>query len=145
MVHMSLLEEFKNLIYMCALPKGQRDILAPSMIQSLMTNIYVYMADVPSALSSAGVKGKSVSAQEIRNYIDSHYVEKLKLDDLAGVFFCSKGYLNTVFRQENGMSIMQYVIRRRLQYAQVLIENGYPAGQACTLSGFPEYSYFYRA
>lgn len=39
MVHMSLLEEFKNLIHMCTLPKGQRDLLAPSMIQSLLTNV----------------------------------------------------------------------------------------------------------
>ncbi len=139
----NILHVFQELIRMCALPKEERDLLAPAMIQSLLTSVYVNMLDIvpmPEREENA-----AVTVQEIRNYLDIHYIEKLTLDQLAAVFFCSKGYLNTVFRREMSMSVMQYVTHRRLQYAKALIENGYTAINACGIAGFSDYSNFYRS
>lgn len=134
---------FQELIRMCALPKEQRSLLAPVMIQGLLTSIYVIMLDIVPRPERT--EKSTITVQDIRNYIDIHYVEKLSLDQLSSVFFCSKGYLNTVFRREMNMSIMQYVMYRRLQYAQALIENGYTAVNACHIAGFSDYSNFYRS
>ncbi len=139
----NILHVFQEMIRMCALPKEQRDLLAPAMIQGLLTSVYVQMLDIVPMPQRT--EKSTVTVQDIRNYIDIHYVEKLSLELLANVFFCSKGYLNTIFRREMDMSIMQYVLYRRLQYAQALIENGYTAINACSLAGFSDYSNFYRS
>ncbi len=139
----SIPQQFQELIRMIGLPKEQRDVLAPALIQSLVTSIYIRMLNIVPLPDQE--EKPVLTVNEIRNYIDMHYIEKLTLEQIASVFFCSKGYLNSVFRRETGIPIMQYVLHRRLQYAQALIENGYTAANACSMSGFSDYSNFYRA
>ena len=81
---------------MATLPKAQRDLLVPPMLQSLLICLYTRMQDtsMPQEVKPEG----TISGKHLKTYIDSHYTEKLSLDQLAGVFYCTKGYLNTVFK-----------------------------------------------
>ena len=52
------------------------------------------------------------------SYIDNHYTEKLSLDDLASMFFISKYYLSHAFKKEYKMTIVQYILTRRISAAK---------------------------
>ena len=138
----NLLHIFQELVRMETLSLDQRDLLIPPMIEALLICLYTYLQNTPAG-SAENASG--ISAKGIRKYIDAHYTEKITLDDLASIFYCTKGYVNTVFKAETGMTTMQYILNQRLSYAHALIENGYPANQACSLAGFSDYSSFYRS
>lgn len=78
-------------------------------------------------------------------YIDTHFTEPITLDTLSAQFFVSKSQLNQVFRQVTGTTVIDYIIRKRISYAQQLLLNGVSAVQAGTAAGFGDYTSFYRA
>lgn len=78
-------------------------------------------------------------------FLNSHYTETIALDELEKNFFISKYHLCRLFRQNTGLTIHQYLIRKRLALAKELITNGKSLSEAASLAGFSDYSSFYRA
>ena len=56
--------------------------------------------------------------EQIREYLDIHYAEKVRLEDLAQIFFINKYYLTRVFKAQNGVSIDQYLMQKRITYVK---------------------------
>ena len=81
----------------------------------------------------------------ITEYLDSHTTEPLSLDKLSQQFFISKYYLCHAFRHQNGISILAYLTAKRIVLAQQLLKDGKPAAEVAQLTGFQNYSSFYRA
>lgn len=82
---------------------------------------------------------------EILKYINDHLAEPLSLDQLSGQFFISKNYLNVLFREATGTTVGDYLINKRVIRAQQLLFDGYRASDAAAMSGFSDYSAFFRA
>lgn len=57
----------------------------------------------------------------IRDYLDRHYAEDIRLQDLADTLNISAYYLAHVFKDCFGYSPMQYILRRRIGEAQTLL------------------------
>ncbi len=57
----------------------------------------------------------------IKEYIDAHYLEDLKLPDIAAVLHINPYYLSHTFKALTGVSPMSYIIRRRIDEAQNLL------------------------
>lgn len=83
--------------------------------------------------------------QNICDYIDNNIDEDLPLDRIAEHFFLSKYYLSHVFKDNIGISIHQYITKRRLMLCRDALIGGTPASQVYQQYGFDEYSSFYRA
>ena len=49
------------------------------------------------------------------------------------------------FKEKTGTSIHQYLLMKRIVYAQMLMKNGASSVQAAHDSGFEDYTGFYRA
>ena len=81
----------------------------------------------------------------VTEYLDSHATEPLSLDRLSQQFFISKYYLCHAFRHQNGISIWAYLTAKRIVLAQQLLKDGKPATEVAQLTGFQNYSSFYRA
>ncbi len=62
--------------------------------------------------------------QKTINYIDSHLDSPLKLDEISSTTGFSKFYLNHMFSIYTGMSIIEYVRRKKLEYAIELLNTG---------------------
>ncbi len=91
--------------------------------------------------------GKTIS-QTISNvitYLNENLNERITLDDLSEHFYISKNYLNRAFRKATGTTVLDYLIYKRVIYAQQLLLNGYTASEAAIRSGFSDYSSFFRA
>ena len=78
-------------------------------------------------------------------YINDHYREELRLENLAARFFVSKYYLSHLFRRSVGTSVYHYVLLKRLQHARQLLAEGRSPGEACQTCGFLDYANFYRS
>ncbi len=58
---------------------------------------------------------------EIRNYLQTHYASKIKLDDLAERFFINKFYLTRIFKDCFGISIGDYLLQIRITHAKQML------------------------
>lgn len=86
----------------------------------------------------------NLTAQLIR-YIQQYYAEPLTLEDLAQVFHYSTPYLSKHFRRETGSSIIDYLIRIRIEKATILLEQtNLSLKEIAGSVGYADVSYFIR-
>ena len=83
---------------------------------------------------------------DVKLWLDSHFNEKIALDDLAERFFINKFYLTRLFREQYGSTIVNYLLSLRLSHAKELLRftdlSVEEVGARC---GMPEANYFSRA
>ncbi len=79
-----------------------------------------------------------------QKYILEHISnENLSISDLADQFYITPTYLNRIFKRENGLSISQWMIQKRMQLAVGLMENtDYSAIAIAAEVGYLNYPYF---
>lgn len=83
--------------------------------------------------------------KSVIHYLNNRYMDDLSLDQLAEHFYLSKHYLCRAFRKATGITIHEYICRKRLAKVRQLKVEGYTIGEAAAAAGFKDYSCFYRA
>lgn len=89
-----------------------------------------------------------VSATPIKSvilYLNNNYDTDVTLDSLQERFFISKYYLCREFRKTTGLTIHEYIRRKRLTKVRELCSQGFRISNAALEAGFHDYSSFYRA
>ncbi|NLV69170.1 MAG: helix-turn-helix transcriptional regulator [Spirochaetes bacterium] len=77
-------------------------------------------------------------------YIEQHISEKITLDVLSDSFHHNGTYISRCFKKITGISLQQYIIRKRITLAKRYLFEGYSPYDACILAGFNDYSNFSR-
>jgi len=109
------------------------DLLAGLVVCDLMT--------LQPTLSSS-VRSHAERAREI---LEDSLTEPISLKELAGHLFVSREYLRQLFRREFGESMMNYLIRRRVEFATSLLESTSDSvKEIAAQAGFPNEYYFSR-
>lgn len=91
----------------------------PQVIQLTETMYYDYVRHV------SDIRQKQIDNSFVRNcmtYLDEHFTEEIDLDLLAKDFGYTKYYFTLRFKKESGISVSQYLINRRIDYAKTLLE-----------------------
>ncbi len=83
--------------------------------------------------------------QNILSYVESNIEEQLSLEDIAGKFFLSKYYISHLFKDTLGISLHQYIIKKRLSECRVAIISGESIIGTYERFGFRDYSSFFKA
>lgn len=83
--------------------------------------------------------------QAITAYIEDHIEEELTLDSIAKEFYVSKFHISHVFKENLGLSVHQYIIKKRLQICRDAILSNTAISEAYLSCGFKDYSSFYKA
>lgn len=78
-------------------------------------------------------------------YIEQHLDEELSLDHLAKEFFVSKYHIAHVFKEYFGLSVHQYIMKKRLIKCRDAILSHTSISEAYLMYGFKDYSSFFRA
>lgn len=78
-------------------------------------------------------------------YLNNRYTENITLDMLQEQFFMSKYYLCRTFHKATGLTIHEYLRRKRLTRVRELKTEGKSIMEAALQAGFGDYSSFYRA
>lgn len=88
---------------------------------------------------------KKPKISNILNYINENITENITLDALEERFFTSKYHICHIFKEATGFSPGEYVAYKRIILAKELILSGTPLLEVCHMSGFNDYSNFYKA
>ena len=81
----------------------------------------------------------------ILRYLNDHFRENLSLNDLADAFHISISHIIHIFNPLFGLSPIQYLIRRRIGEAQMLLRRtGQSASEIAAQVGIFNRNYFYR-
>lgn len=83
--------------------------------------------------------------QGLLNFIDEHLDENLTLDRLAVEFYVSKFHISHVFKNNMGISLHQYITKKRLYACKDAICSTMSISEAYLMFGFGDYSSFFRA
>lgn len=83
--------------------------------------------------------------QSILTYIEDHIDEDLTLDSIAREFYVSKFHISHVFKENLGLSVHQYIIKKRLAMCRDAILSNTAISEAYLLCGFKDYSSFFKA
>ena len=59
----------------------------------------------------------------VKKYIEEHYMNEIKLSDLALVAHVTPSYLSTKFKKETGISFTEYLVKYRIHKAEELIRS----------------------
>lgn len=82
-------------------------------------------------------------ASRIMQWVESHYIEKFSLDELAQSIGLSRSYTSRIFRQQTGGSIHEYLLTRRIKKSCDLLRTSPLSIEAIAQEvGFIEVTYF---
>jgi AraC-like DNA-binding protein len=83
--------------------------------------------------------------KKVTRYIMSHYTEKVSVSKMAAMTGLSIGYFGTLFKQETGMTMNQYLVRTRLKIAEEMLNSGkYKVNEVADCCGYSDLVYFYK-
>lgn len=86
-----------------------------------------------------------INIDEIRKYLDLSYAEQISLGTIASKFFVSKEHLSRTFKQEVGVTVMDYLVTKRIEKAhQLLQDSSVSIKSAAEAVGYSDLTYFHR-
>jgi len=86
---------------------------------------------------------KPDTIEKAKEYICQHLSEVLTLHDISEYVFCSPNYLCTRFKQETGLSLFEFITKKRLEIGcKMLREDNMPAYLIGEKVGYPDPKYF---
>jgi AraC-like DNA-binding protein len=59
---------------------------------------------------------------QVKHYLDSHYQQAIYLSELGNIFHYSPSHLNLLFRKKYGATILQYILQKRIDLAENLLQ-----------------------
>ena len=101
----------------------------------------VFSSTLPPGKESLSVPEKLVP---ILDYIDSNLENNLSLEFLEQRFFINRFHLIRLFKKVTNSSLHEYILYKRISKAKKLLSDGCNVTEACTRSGFNDYSNFLR-
>lgn len=108
-----------------------------------------YLAFVCKAAQEASVPVQPTVVNEVifdvLQYINDHFTEPLKLEDIARRFAISISYLSHEFTRYAGRSVYEYILYRRVQLAKENLLTEMSLSEVADRSGFGDYSGFLRS
>jgi len=72
----------------------------------------------------------------VTNYIIENFKKPITLDDIAKKFSLDKRYLIRLYKRGTGYTPIHFLINYRLEYACILLKQGYPVNEVVCASGF---------
>lgn len=81
---------------------------------------------------------------KLDDYIENHLHEKITVDDLAEAIERSPSFVARHFKEEFSQTPHQYILKRRMEEAKIMLENGMPVQDVAERLGFYDSFHFSR-
>lgn len=85
---------------------------------TLLTAFALQLADLLNRLVIEAANAEPMVVVKARQYVNAHLEERITLDDIAAHVSVSPYYFCKVFKQATGMTLTEYVNRRRIEWAK---------------------------
>lgn len=115
-----------------------------SVMADMLAVTYILLAKSCHASETSVItKRESELTNKVKDYITVHLAENIRLQNIADSLNYSVSYISHVFRKENGYSPIEYLIRRRIGYAEtLLITSDLSVTHIATLCGYDSPNHF---
>ncbi len=114
------------------------EIRVEDLLMLLCRNVY-------SKVNPSAVRSGSHLHEQVMAYIDHHLEEDISLDSLAERFYVSKYHIAHTFKEHLGISVHQYLLKKRLAACRDALLMNEKISEVCLTYGFKDYPSFYRA
>ena len=121
---------------------GSATLLHAAVAEFLVYLNRVYF-DTPDAVRRDVTESETVN--QTVEHIETHLTEPLSLTELADTLHVSKFHLNRQFKQYTGLTVYQFIMKKRLLIARAMLKAGQPVTETCLACGFGDYSNFLKA
>lgn len=64
---------------------------------------------------------KNARFEEIQTYVDSHFADKLKLDEIAFLFNLNRSAFCRMFKENTGLTFIEYVAKKKIERVKYLL------------------------
>lgn len=119
------------------------EVLKNSLFLQFIVLINRICLDVENRVDNSEIEyDKTINS--IINYINENISEDLSIDSISSIFYINKYYLMHKFKLQTGYTLHNYIIKKRLMYAAILIKKGISVTDVCIKCGFGDYSNFLR-
>lgn len=135
-------ERMEQILQMIASDEPDRELLVWCRITELLYQLSKIMT-VEGKLQILAIDSDRTISEVIK-YLNLHFREEIDCDEIALRFHISRGHLFRTFKYYVGVSLWEYVIRRRLLFVNDLLRENCAIEEACFQAGFRNYSNFYR-
>ncbi len=115
---------------------------APLAVMSFLVHINRILYD---SLHQKSAVYENVLYLNICDYVNRHLDEDLSLDTLAAFFYVSKYHIAHIFKDNMGIPLHQYILKKRLQASKNAILSDQPISRVFQQYGFRDYTSFFRA
>ena len=104
-----------------------------------------YRVLASSSYAKTGNLAESRRVQKVKEYINEHYAEPLRLSDMAEIVGMSPVAFSRFFRQRTGRTLSDYIVDIRLGFAaRMLVDSSKNISEICYECGFNNLSNFNR-
>lgn len=127
--------------------KHSTEIGGPALASAYLTEFLVHVSrayyDTPDSIKYDVSENEKVN--QVISYINDNLTENISLEHLSAEFYTSKYYLSRQFKQFTGLSLYQYIMKKRLIVARNMLRDGCSVMNSCLQCGFTDYSNFLKA
>ena len=119
---------------------------AKEVIQSLMTSL-LKMVTLETSTTNAhyNIKIGNTLNNRIADYIDKNFKSDISIDSLSKMFGCSRSTLIHSFKKDYGISVMNYLRKRRLEEILFWLSvSNRSVTELANEHGFDTMSYFFK-
>lgn len=89
--------------------------------------------------------GQQKYVGEIKKYIQAHYLEPIKISEIADQLNINRSHLYRIFKKEEGMGVEDYIINIRINHAKILLKDtSLTVSAVSTLVGYKNYATFFK-
>lgn len=137
--------KIKDASYALEYEYEHKDEFSELMIWSEIRKIFVHLHRGSSIKNDTSTSGMLTVVSSAMNYMNKHFKENIAIDDLANVVMKSKGHLSHIFTKTTGVSIKQYLINLRINYAKFLLsESEKNISEIAEECGYNDVNFFSR-
>ncbi len=115
------------------------------MKKALLAEIFMLICLMDSEYNRNEYKYLDEFNTRVIKYIRDNLTSITSLEQMAANLYVSKSTLYHSFKKAMNISIMQYIRNKKVMYAHNLIQSGVRPTKAYVMSGFEDYTTFYRS
>lgn len=90
-------------------------------------------------------KENSSIPEKIRQYIDFNYMDNISVLTISNYFGYERSYLYRIFKNHLGVGIKEYIIKTRMEHAQILLKQGDSVNKTSLAVGYKDQTNFSKA
>ncbi len=133
----SLYGHFSSIMQAANMQFGQQEFLCARMWDIMSTFMYKEKRKLSQS---------EEYTEKAKSYIYANIADQIKVSDISDMLGLERSYFSALFKQNTGLSPLQYIVEYRMSRAYELIsEHGYTVSEAAGAVGYDDISNFSRA